>query len=58
MADSMDCRWRCPYCNEFDADDHYFGEGSHEIYCGSCDKEYVVNVHVTHTYEAKVIDRG
>lgn len=53
MADQMKCRWRCPYCSEFDADDHYFGEGCHDVTCSSCGQDYVVAVNVTHSYETK-----
>lgn len=51
----------CPYCgdekeDEYDHPEMYFEEGSHDAYCGVCDKEYVVNTEVKYSYETEKIE--
>lgn len=46
--------WYCPYCGHGDnnENDRYLGEGCHSITCGMCEKDYVVCVRVSFTFEA------
>jgi transposase-like protein len=57
-TDETDCEDEiyCPYCGELyepDCEYELYEEGEHDLTCGECDKEFIVTVNISYSYDTK-----
>lgn len=47
----------CPWCGEIheteDDDYELYSDGEHKCYCGFCEKDFIVNTYVSHSFSTR-----